>query len=134
MQWLEITIETASAGIEDVAAALTAGGFADLLLEDQAEFESFLEQNRAYWDYIDEELQQQLQGLSRIKLYLEDTDEAGLARLKGLVQTIRSRDPQGKLGSLKMTVAPLADTALCHYCFACCYRTLHAASLLLFNL
>ena len=110
MQWLEITIETASTGIEDVAAALTAGGFADLLLEDQAEFEAFLEQNRAYWDYIDEELQQQLQGLSRIKLYLEDTDEAGLARLKALVQTVKSRDPEGKLGSLRLTVAPLADT------------------------
>ena len=43
MAWLELTIETASAGIEDVAAALTAGGFSDLLLEDQQEFESFLE-------------------------------------------------------------------------------------------
>ena len=56
MQWLEITVHTAPAIIEDVAAALTAGGFSDLLLEDQAEFENFLEENRAYWDYIDEDL------------------------------------------------------------------------------
>ena len=27
MAWLELTIETASSGIEDVAAALTAGAF-----------------------------------------------------------------------------------------------------------
>jgi len=39
MAWLEITIDTISSGIEDVASALTAGGFADLLLEDQTEFE-----------------------------------------------------------------------------------------------
>ena len=80
MSWLEITLQTASHTIEDVAAALTAGGFADLVIEDQAEFESFLDQNRGYWDYIDEDLQQKLQGLSCIKLYLEDTDETSLVR------------------------------------------------------
>ena len=110
MDWLEITIDTASAGIEEVAAALTAGGFADLLLEDQAEFESFLEQNRAYWDYIDETLQQTLQGLSRIKLYLEADDQAGLSRLRQLLETLRAHHPDGSLGSLEMTVAPLPET------------------------
>ena len=84
MAWLEITIETAAAGIEETAALLTAGGFADLVLEDQGEFETFLDENRAYWDYIDEDLQQKLQGLSRIKLYLEDTDAAGMARMQAL--------------------------------------------------
>ena len=74
MAWLEITIDTASEKVSSVATALTARGFSDLVIEDQAEFETFLEENRAYWDYIDESLQQQLQGLSRIKLYLEDTE------------------------------------------------------------
>ena len=68
MAWLEYTINTAAENIDTVAARLTAGGFADLVIEDQNEFEDFLEHNREYWDYIDEELQQQLQGLSRIKL------------------------------------------------------------------
>lgn len=86
MAWLEITIETDASGIEETAAMLTAGGFSDLVLEDQAEFESFLEENRACWDYIDEQLQQKLQGLSRIRLYLEDTDKAGLARLQALLE------------------------------------------------
>ena len=71
MDYLEVTIQTASAGIETVASALTAGGFDSLVVEDQSEYENFLEDNRAYWDYIDEEFQQELQGLSRIKLYLE---------------------------------------------------------------
>ena len=110
MDWLEITIDTASSGIEEVAAALTAGGFADLLLEDQAEFESFLEQNRAYWDYIDENLQQKLQGLSHIKLYLESHDEAGLSRLRCLLETLKAQHPDGSLGSLKMMTAPLPET------------------------
>ena len=88
MAWLEITVNTAPETIEDVAAKLTAGGFSDLLIEDQAEFSDFLDQNRAYWDYIDEELQQKLQGLSRIKLYLEDTDKKGLARLEALLASL----------------------------------------------
>ena len=70
MSWLEITVTTAPTGIEALATALTAAGFEDLVLEDQQELEGFLEQNRAYWDYIDEKLQSQLQGLSRIRLYL----------------------------------------------------------------
>ena len=100
MAWLEITVNTAPGSIEDTAAALTAGGFSDLVMEDQTEFETFLDQNRACWDYIDEELQQQLQGLSRIKLYLEDTDTASLARLQSLVE---------KLG-LSMQVQAMAET------------------------
>ena len=80
MNWLELTIETAPGGIDTLAAALAAGGFADLVLEDQDQMEEFLEENRQYWDYIDEELQQKLQGLSRIKLYIEKADEAALSR------------------------------------------------------
>ena len=88
MNWLEIIIETAPATIDTVAARLTAGGFADLVIEDQTEFEDFLQENRSCWDYIDEELQKQLEGLSRIKLYLEDTDTAGMEKLKKLLEQL----------------------------------------------
>lgn len=88
MAWLEITVHTPFGQAEDTAAALTAAGFSDLVIEDQQQFESFLEENRACWDYIDETLQQQLQGLSQIKLYLEDSDEASLARLSARVDAL----------------------------------------------
>ena len=100
MAWLEITIDTAAREVEAVAQGLTARGFSDLVIEDQQEFEAFLDENRAYWDYIDEKLQQQLEGLSRIKLYLEDSDEASLARLRQFAGE----------ASLPLTVAPLAET------------------------
>ena len=89
MAWLEITIDTASEKIDSVVTSLTAAGFADLVIEDQEEFETFLDQNREYWDYIDEELQEKLQGLSRIKIYLEDTDEKGLKRLEERVKWLK---------------------------------------------
>ncbi len=106
MNWLEITIKTESFCIEEVAGALTAGGFDDLVMEDQAEFSAFLEQNRAYWDYIDEALQEKLRGRSCIKLYLADTDDAGMEKLKKLLQSLRQR---GAYGQLEMTVCPLAQ-------------------------
>ena len=110
MAWLELTIKTAPLGIEDVAAALTAAGFDDLLLEDQTKFEDFLEDNRAYWDYIDETLQEKLTGLSQIKLYLEDTDEKGLSQLKALLTALREKDKNGHLGSLELSENILPDT------------------------
>ena len=100
MSWLEITVNTEPGAIEETAAALTAGGFSELVIEDQAQFESFLEENRAYWDYIDEEFQNRLEGLSQIKLYLEDSDTEGLQKLEHLLKQL----------GLSMTVEAMAET------------------------
>ena len=89
MVWLEFIIGTDSKRIDSVATALTAQGFSDLVIEDQQEFETFLDENRAYWDYIDEDFQQKLQGLSHIKIYLEDTDTAGRSRLEKAVEKLK---------------------------------------------
>ena len=100
MAWLEFIIDTDSKKIASTAAALTAQGFAELVIEDQEEFETFLDENKAYWDYIDEDFQQKLQGLSHIKIYLEDTDTAGREKLTKAVE---------KLG-LSMAVKALDET------------------------
>ena len=100
MAWLEITIETTSKKMDHAVTNLTAHGFSDLVIEDQEEFETFLEDNRAYWDYIDEGLQQKLQGLSRIKLYLEDSDTQGMAHLEGVLNQL----------GLSAKIAPLPET------------------------
>ena len=100
MAWLEITVKTTPKNIEPVVTALTAKGFSDLVIEDQEEFETFLEENRAYWDYIDESLQRQLSGLSRVKLYLEDGDKENLSVLEAFAAE----------RNLPVTVAPLPET------------------------
>ena len=108
MSWLETTITTAPTGIEALAAALTAAGFEDMVIEDQQELEGFLEQNRAYWDYIDEKLQEQLQGLSRIRLFFEDTDTESIPRLEALLEKLRAQN-DGSWGSLALTVTKMPD-------------------------
>lgn len=100
MAWLEITIHTVPGDCEKTAAILTAKGFSDLVIEDQNEFEAFLEDNRAYWDYIDEDLQEKLQGLSRIKLYIEEGDASELSRIRDITEAL----------GLPMDVSPLPET------------------------
>ena len=111
MDYLEVTIQTASAGIELVASALTASGFDSLVVEDQAEYENFLEDNRAYWDYIDEEFQAELQNLSQIKLYLEvdGTEEKQLRKLEKLLEALKKRTKKN-LGTLEITSTLLPET------------------------
>ena len=99
MAWLEITLHIPQGSVEDAAAALTAAGFSDLVIEDQSQFEVFLEENRACWDYIDETLQKKLQGLSQIRLYLERSDTQGLARLEALAEKL----------SLPMEAVPMQE-------------------------
>lgn len=82
MAWLEITLNTQPGSVNALATALTGLGYEDLCIEDQQEFETFLEENREYWDYIDESLEKSLQGLSRVKLYLEDTETQRLQVLQ----------------------------------------------------
>ena len=72
MQWLELTVHTTTAAIDLLAAELTVLGYDSFIIDDQADFHKFLEENRQYWDYVDAELEERMRGLSQIRLYLEE--------------------------------------------------------------
>ena len=78
--WLEVTVETSDAQMEELAARLTMNGAEGLVLEDEAEFKNFLEENRQYWDYVDDELLERMRGVARIKFYVTD-DADGRAQM-----------------------------------------------------
>ncbi len=63
-------------------AELGAGGF---VIENEDDFKDFLDHNHQYWDYVDEALENQFAGLSRIKGYLTD-DEEGREVLRRIVE------------------------------------------------
>lgn len=111
MQYLEVTIKTTAQGIGLTADALTAMGYDSLVLDDQTEYEKFLEENRACWDYIDESLAQRLRGLSQIKLYIENDDTAltRLEELREVMQALIRRHPGKHMGSLTVSAAPLDE-------------------------
>ena len=91
MRWLEITVNTSHSELEALTARLVSLGVDSLITEDEEEIRRFLEDNRKYWDYVDEEFAASIRGISRIKFYLEDS-EAGRAELKRLESAMPERE------------------------------------------
>lgn len=80
--WLEIAIDAPAEQLEMVCAKLIANGMSGLVMEEEGEFKDFLEQNRQYWDYVDDALLKQMEGVARVKFYVTD-DEIGHSQLEG---------------------------------------------------
>ena len=86
MKYIEIILDTSSDKIDECCAALEDMGINGFIIEDQQDFESFLAGNTQYWDYVDEELSQKYEGISRIKFYVGDDDEGQVMLKKVLAQ------------------------------------------------
>ena len=98
IKWLEVAVNTTPDRLDEVTAKLTAAGMTGLVIEDEGEFQQFLEQNQQYWDYVDQELLDRMRGVTRVKFYVTD-DEAGRVQLE---QYTRGLDAE-------YTVTPLTD-------------------------
>lgn len=109
MDWLQLHIDTTHAGLEPVETMLSALGIDGVVIDDETEFQDFLENNHQYWDYVDEDLTAQMAGRSRITFYLEAGEEGfakmGEVRL-ALEQLKTQRDD---CGSLLLTLENLKD-------------------------
>ena len=71
MRWIEVTVNC-DRDPDLVCADLAELGVGGMIVEDEQDFENFLENNHAYWDYVDEELEAKFKGVSRVKFYLSD--------------------------------------------------------------
>ena len=109
VKWLEVHIDTNHTGLEAVETMLSAHGIDGVVIDDETEFQDFLENNHQYWDYVDEDLQQEMRGRSRITFYLEAGDE-GFAKLGevriALEELKKQRDD---CGALLMSLDDLED-------------------------
>ena len=79
--WLEISINVTPEALDDLSGKLITNGLPGLVVEDEGDFLRFLEENRQYWDYVDDALLSEMKGVTRIKLYVTD-DEDGRAQLR----------------------------------------------------
>ena len=78
MKWIEISIKTNSRDIDELCIRLEELGVSGIVIEDEEDFKTFLENNRDYWDYVDDELEDKFRGLSRVRFYAPEDDD-GLA-------------------------------------------------------
>ena len=92
-QWLEVTLPVPASDLDRVCDVLTANGMTGLVVEEEGDFLRFLEQNRQYWDYVDEDLAARMKGVSRVKFYVPDNDE-GQTQLRGYLRGLEQYEPQ----------------------------------------
>lgn len=92
-RWLEVTLPVPADRLERVCDILTANGMAGLVVEEEGDFLRFLEQNRQYWDYVDEGLAQRMKGASRVKFYVPDSEE-GRGQLRRYLAGLEEYEPQ----------------------------------------
>lgn len=110
MAWTELTIRTASAGIELLCAELTEAGFDSFVIDDSQEFQTFLREAADYWDYVDEKLAKRMEDLSQVRLYLpEERAEADLADLRELLRELPERYPACDFGPLTLALEAVEE-------------------------
>ena len=109
MKWLEVHIDTTHAGLEPVETLLSAHGIDGVVIDDEAEFQDFLENNRQYWDYVDEALASRMAGRSRITFYLE-ANEDGFSKMGQVrIALAQLKQQRSDCGPLRMSLENLKE-------------------------
>lgn len=109
MRWLEIHIDTNPAGLEEVQAMLSTLDIDGIQIEDEADFQDFLENNHEYWDYVDEDLSRRMEGRSRVTFYLEAGD-AGFSKMGEVrIALAKLKEARSDCGPLLMTLEDVQD-------------------------
>ncbi len=99
MEWIEAAINTKPNELNALCSRLEALGVDSYVIEDEDTYKTFLEENRKFWDYVDEDLFDSWQGLCRVKFYFA-ADEDGRRSLSQL---------RACLGGTEILTALVAD-------------------------
>ena len=96
MKWLELHIDTANAGLEPVSELLREQGVEGLVIDDEADFKDFLENNHQYWDYVDDELLAEKHGKCRVTFYLGESESgfSTLAQVRIALSALKKQHPE----------------------------------------
>ncbi len=101
MNWLEITINTVHDRLEPLTDRLTSLGVEGIITEDEEDVARFLEDNKKYWDYVDEDFLSSMKGVCRLKFYVEDSQngredlrrlQSALADTELFVRAVKDED------------------------------------------
>ncbi|MBO5543045.1 MAG: 50S ribosomal protein L11 methyltransferase [Oscillospiraceae bacterium] len=95
MRYYECILNTPADEIDSRCDELTVLGVGGFVIENEEDFQAFLENNHQYWDYVDSDLEARFAGISRVKFYLtEDEDGASV------LAAVRARYPELAVGTV----------------------------------
>ena len=111
MNWLQLSIYTTSEGIDPVCGRLYQLGITGTEIEDYDDFKDFLENNKQYWDYVDEELIEQKKGETRVKVYISDNASGHemLLQIKETILQLKEYDEEKLFGRLEIETDTMSE-------------------------
>ncbi len=103
MNWVEIDIYTTSDGVEPVTGCLLNLGINGFAIKDAADFEDFLSDKTANWDYIDDDLMGLKNCETTVTVYLPENAQGreNLEAIKSELKALKGRDFEDKFGRLE---------------------------------
>lgn len=109
MNYWELHVDTTPQGLDAVTLLLDRCGIDQFVIDDETDFQNFLENNHQYWDYVDDALMREKRGKSRITFYLEQTD-AGVSALAAVrIELAALKEKHPEYAPLLLTMEAVAD-------------------------
>lgn len=111
MYWIKATIYTSSSGIEVVSGILYDYGISGIEIEDENDFNDFLEKNKGSWDYVEESLVQQMKGDTRVKFYIPENAPSAdiIAEIKRELNKLKKQDEENLMGKLEIVFENISE-------------------------
>ena len=111
MEWQQITIFTSSFGADIVCDRLDNIGISGFEIEDEKDFNEFLENNTKYWDFVDEDLLKSKQGETKVKIYIEANEQfnSTLALIEKTLSDLKKEDETDSFGRLEIETVSLME-------------------------
>lgn len=105
MNFIQVDVYTESKAVDVLVMRLSELGITGFIIHDSADFDEFLENKDANWDYVDDELMGLKTVPTHITLYLQDNPQGAetLAELKGALEGFKAEQPDF-YGSLEIKI------------------------------
>ena len=109
--FIQIDIYTSSAAIDGITGALTDRGVMGFIIQDSADFEDFLEDKNANWDYVDDSLMGLKTVEPHITVYVHQNAQGAemLASIRELVDSYAQNNDDGFYGNIRMELANVKE-------------------------
>ena len=109
--FIQIDIYTSSQAIDGITGALTEYGITGFIIQDSADFEDFLADKNANWDYVDDELMGLKTVEPHITLYVHENAQGAetLAAIRGLTDGYKANNADGYYGNIRIELANVKE-------------------------
>ena len=109
--FIQIDIYTSSEAIDGITGALTERGITGFIIQDSADFEDFLEDKNANWDYVDDSLMGLKTVEPHITVYVHDNAQGVemLASIRELVSGYAQNNVDGFYGNIRLDLANVKE-------------------------